>query len=200
MSKKYYLVKDLESQNGGQFYPAQLINPTPVKILRTEPYIFGAPIIKLTPFFKSTIGSKIEIETNDYNFRFEMPYFMVRQIVNDFFKYDRLLPNICDNLVKVKVVSPGLNTTIYTNEYVLSKVLRKIDSRYETKPSFRDQYGKSISLKQLLSLFDCGKIREKSCKEEKKECKELEEEDDDCSPETIKIDCPYLDKKLMNAT
>ena len=201
MSKKYYLVKDVDndekdvkSQDGGIYPYGYPVTNYPVKILRTSPLVYGAPIIKLTPLIKANVASKIEVRSNKYQFNIEMPYFMVRPIVNDFYKYDRLLPKICDDFVEIKVVTPGLRTKLYTNEYVLARVLRKIYRRYPTKPSFTDTRGKSIGMNELLSMFDCKQIRNKmkdKCGKEEKDddCKNNEELDDEYSPITIDNCC-----------
>lgn len=78
-SKKYFIVKEEQDQNGGMY---------PIKIVNTSPLVFGAPIIKSRTFSPSTVSMvTIKSTSPKYEYQLKLPHNIIRPFVNDLYRY-----------------------------------------------------------------------------------------------------------------
>ena len=108
-SKKYFIVKEEQDQNGGMY---------PIKIVNTSPLVFGAPIIKSRMFSPSTVSVvTIKSTSPKYEYQLKLPYNIIRPFVNDLYRYkyysypSNVMPRVGPGIV------PGVAPTIVSSPY-----------------------------------------------------------------------------------
>lgn len=140
-SKKYFLVKDEDNQEGGYY---------PFKVVQVNPLVLGPPIIRLTPVISSNMVSSLKIESSVYSFLIEVPYKILRPLIDSIYHFERLNPSFVKD-VKVTITTPILKSSLRTSHEIILKVLDHIKTNYKPLPNFKDVHGKQIQLMILLN-------------------------------------------------
>lgn len=143
MVKKYYIVTD-EVQDGG-------VNPNyiPMKIVNFAPLIIGPPLIKLTPAFTyNNRAIKISVTSPRVSFNIYVPYWMLRSLLNDIYKY-RNMSNI--GPVQFVLSTPTVTHTMRTDYKSLINIIGTIKNNYKDKPLFEDENGKRLDMVTLIT-------------------------------------------------
>lgn len=141
LTKRYYIVKDFDNQDGG-FYPfkvtrlsPKLIVGPPIIKLRPTPGIYGSPLTKAT----------IWINSDRYSFKMVVPLNMLRRVVDNIYKYVRKYDpdstmvrpkkkKDCEkDLVKFTIRTPSFTTNIWTNYQTMLRVIKMIKFKYGGK-------------------------------------------------------------------
>ncbi|AYV82402.1 MAG: hypothetical protein Homavirus46_2 [Homavirus sp.] len=142
MGKKYYVVVDESTQDGGFI---------PIKIVQFSPLVYGPPIIRFTPACMSNRAIRISVVSEKISFDIYVPYRMLRELSNDIYMYRNM-----DNIgpVKFTLTTPTFSHTMRTNYRSLLKIIKTIKDNYNTYPLFEDQSGNSIQIGILLGRIN----------------------------------------------
>jgi hypothetical protein len=130
-SKKYYLVKDEKSQDGGV---------VPIKVINTSPIVLGAPIIKLGQLTPSTVSMvNVRSVSPDYEYNFRLPYNIIRPFPYSEKKGVQLLIN-----------GPRFKRTVYLPQIGFLRMLRRMQDAYRISPTITDRTGSPVQVVRVL--------------------------------------------------
>ncbi len=120
-SKKYFIVKEEQDQNGGVY---------PIKIVNASPLILGAPIIKSRTFGPSTVSVvTIKSTSPKYEYELKLPYNIIRPFVNDLYRYkyyrypSNVMPRVGPGIVPGIAVPSIRTSNLYSPRLSRSNVV-----------------------------------------------------------------------------
>lgn len=125
ISKKYFIVKDVENQAGG-------INP--YKVISLSPLILGCPIFKYSQYTSLYQPIPIVITSPLTNITLSVPYIWMRPIIENLYRLKQLEPPYIKKLVSFGFKTPQLKTSIPITYYTLLKIIEQINERFKRKP------------------------------------------------------------------
>jgi hypothetical protein len=155
-SKKYYLVKDEKSQDGGV---------VPIKVIN------GAPIIKLGQLTPSTVSMvNVRSVSPDYEYNFRLPYNIIRPFVNDVYRFrypvgyqpstlyspKMMLPSKYGypysekKGVQLLINGPRFKRTVYLPQIGFLRMLRRMQDAYRISPTITDRTGSPVQVVRVL--------------------------------------------------